>query len=272
MSRPTPDTTPSDDLADLALRRPAPTPREVTIFVGRVDGAAVTVAAAPRPPGHERRGAMHATATGQPHAREAPTRGQPDAEWYRAGRPDTYGGATRDAHDIHTTDDLLRGEPENSPYRAFATHGPNEPDQLDEPAGPGEREEWEDGLEEGPVVRLRIAPAGPGISAATDLGADEVHRIIEHLLALDAARRSALLDAEASFAGQAAPAGPGDEAGPFRPAARPGGADGTRITVITAEGTTAGGLRHALASVPADARLRDFTSDTEVVLVFDEPS
>ncbi|MCK9899183.1 hypothetical protein MXD63_03695 [Frankia sp. Cpl3] len=265
MSRPTPDTTPSDDLADLPLRHPAPMPREVTIFVGRVDGAAVTVAATPRPPGHERRAAMHAASTGQPHAREAPTGRQPDAEWYRAGRPDAYGGATRNAHDIHTKDDLLRSEPENSPYRAFATYGPDEPA---EPAEPGEWEEWE----EGPVVRLRIAPAGPGISAATDLGADEVHRIIEHLLALDSARRSALLDAEASFAGQADPAGPGDEAGPFRPAARPGGADGTRITVITAEGTTAGGLRHALASVPAEARLRDFTSDTEVVLVFDEPS
>ncbi|OAA26375.1 hypothetical protein UG55_101639 [Frankia sp. EI5c] len=183
MSRPSTATTPRDDHTEPPRRGPAPEPHEITIFVGRTDGAAITVAAATRAPDHARAQSVQvAPSTPAPH--------------------------------------------------------PDEPG-LAEIAPEG-----------GLVVRLRITPNGPGPAASTDLEIDEVRRIVDHLLTLESARR------------------PGSEQAGTT--ASPPAEPGARVTVVTAEGTTAGGLRHALASVPAEARLRDFTSDAEVVLVFDQ--
>ncbi|WP_018505266.1 hypothetical protein [Parafrankia discariae] len=94
------------------------------------------------------------------------------------------------------------------------------------------------------TVRLRIEPPEPGRAAFTDLEPDEIRRIVDHLTTIVSAR-PALFRAAPDLA-----------------------EGGARLTVVATEGTTAAGLRQALASVPAEARLADFVTDAEVVLVF----
>ncbi len=86
----------------------------------------------------------------------------------------------------------------------------------------------------------------------------------------EAGRLAQLLSAAAGVAVGSPPA----------PADRRGGSDGggqaavhSRHVVCVAEGSAAEELAHALALLPARARLVDFTSDTDVVLVFatDDP-
>ncbi|SQD97128.1 MULTISPECIES: hypothetical protein [unclassified Parafrankia] len=101
-----------------------------------------------------------------------------------------------------------------------------------------------EGKEEEVTVRLRIEPPEPGRAAFVDLEPDEILRIVDHLMTIVSTRPAA-----------------------FRAAPEPAGG-ASRLTVVATEGTTAGGLRQALASVPAEARLQDFVTDTEVVLVF----
>ncbi|CAI7976253.1 conserved hypothetical protein [Frankia sp. Hr75.2] len=105
-------------------------------------------------------------------------------------------------------------------------------------------EDTEGEEEEEVTVRLRIEPPKPGRAAFVDLEPDEILRIVDHLMTIVSTRPAA-----------------------FRAAPEPAGG-ASRLTVVATEGTTAGGLRQALASVPAEARLQDFVTDTEVVLVF----
>lgn len=178
----------------LPWQKPGTEPREMTIFVGRLDGSAITIAAAARAPDDP--AVAHST--------------------------------------VHA-DDGPEDEPDN---------------RL--------------------VVRLRIAPAGPGLAASTDLEADEVRRVVGHLVALDSAPRHMTGAAGARAPWDVTGGHSADEHSTSGRGSTEAGESGTRITVVTAEGTTAGALRHALASVPAGARLRDFSTDTEIVLVFEE--
>ncbi|CAJ59598.1 MULTISPECIES: hypothetical protein [Frankia] len=83
----------------------------------------------------------------------------------------------------------------------------------------------------------------------------------------EADRLARLLSAAACAAAPSTPADRCGEDGGGRAAVR------SHHVVCVAEGSAAEELRHALALLPARARLVDFTSDTDVVLVFatDDP-
>ncbi|ABW15523.1 hypothetical protein Franean1_6179 [Parafrankia sp. EAN1pec] len=132
------------------------------------------------------------------------------------------------------------GRPESGPTGGSrGTHANSDNKIADSEDTDGEEEE-----EEEVTVRLRIEPPEPGRAAFADLEPDEILRIVDHLMTIASTRPAA-----------------------FRAAPDPAGG-ASRLTVVATEGTTAGGLRQALASVPAEARLQDFVTDTEVVLVF----
>lgn len=173
-------------------------PSDTRIFVGRVDGAAVTVTVTPGSGGRPESG---------------PT------------------GGSRGAH-ANSDNEIADGEVTDSEVAGstIATDADDEDTEGDD--------------EEGVAVRLRIEPPEPGRAAFADLEPDEILRIVDHLMTIVSTRPAA-----------------------FRAAPDPAGG-ASRLTVVATEGTTAGGLRQALASVPAEARLQDFVTDTEVVLVF----
>ncbi|EIV94278.1 hypothetical protein [Frankia sp. QA3] len=114
------------------------------------------------------------------------------------------------------------------------------------------------------------APPSPGVVlTAQRPGRDPA---VLRLTPDEADRLAELLSAAAGAA--ALPPGAADRRG----GASAGGAGATAAVrshhvVCVAEGSAAEELRHALALLPARARLVDFTSDTDVVLVFatDDP-
>ncbi|MCK9925616.1 hypothetical protein MXD62_00280 [Frankia sp. Mgl5] len=130
------------------------------------------------------------------------------------------------------------GRPESGPTGGSRGAHANSDNEI------ADDEDTEGDDEEEVTVRLRIEPPEPGRAAFADLEPDEILRIVDHLMTIASTRPAA-----------------------FRAAPDPAGG-ASRLTVVATEGTTAGGLRRALASVPAEARLQDFVTDTEVVLVF----
>ncbi|WP_076844771.1 MULTISPECIES: hypothetical protein [Protofrankia] len=104
------------------------------------------------------------------------------------------------------------------------------------------------------AILLRIRPSLPDTDHATYLAAPEAHRLAEALTAAARAARE-----------------PGDQlrtASDDPPRPHPDNATSHEHAVTVCEGTTVFDLSWLLGGLPASARLVDFASDTDVVLIF----